>query len=143
MKPKAEEEALVFTTRLVLANLFKQNNLTLEEVAKKTKLTQSNLSRILRGEAPIAIDALSAIAKAFDCNASDILLKAEKMTSKLDTDFLQSIQKANPQQLSKSAQTLCNLWQEEGVTADHRHIFQFLQKQQVATFKGQAPPPSI
>jgi transcriptional regulator with XRE-family HTH domain len=130
MKLKPEQKNLLFSTRLVLTALLKQSDLTQDAISKKTGLTASTVSRIIRGVSPIALDELSAIANAFGYNTSDVLLIAEKIERKMDSRLLSALPNTNPQELLKSAENLCHLLQEEHLATEIKTVFQFLHKEQ-------------
>lgn len=74
----SEDSPMDFT---VLRDVRKQAGMTLDELAKRSKLSIASLSKLERNQSMVSVDTLFRIARVFGLSASDLLSLAESRTA--------------------------------------------------------------
>ena len=69
----------------VLRDVRKQAGMTLEELARRSKLSIASLSKLERNQSMVGLDTLFRIARVFGLSASDLLSLAESRTAHIKT----------------------------------------------------------
>ena len=59
-----------------------ENNLSLEDIAKKINLTKSSLSRIINGKSPLRYDLVVSLASIFDVSISYLIGESNSKSNK-------------------------------------------------------------